>query len=201
MKHISLILIFLSFSAFSKTTTKAKKLPVVVPVPAVVMELNQALSSLNIYGDSNIKKWDTKAVKFSGTGSFEMEGEKIKKINSFIFSLDSADIKSGSDTMDEHTANALEVAKFPKITGTIKESTVAENKVTGTMEFDLHGVKKSLPFTSTISLSGSKLTVEGEQPLNITDFGIIPPATKIIFVTATAKPEINIKYKLELETK
>lgn len=198
MKHFALILFFLSFSAYSKTT---KKLPVPTPVPAVVMELNQGASSLEVFGDSNIKKWETKIVKFNSRGSFEVEAEKLKKINSFSIDFDSKDIKSGSDSMDEHTATAMEVEKFPKITGIIKESTITENKVTGTIEFDLHGVKKTVPFSSTINLSAGKLTVEGEQILNITDFGITPPATKIIFVTATAKPEINIKYKLELVTK
>jgi YceI-like domain len=188
MKLISFLLIFISLTVYPKTIVKN-------------MEINEGGSSLNIYGDSSLKKWETKALKFSGKGSFKVEGNILKKINSFTLDLDSKDIKSGSDTMDEHTATALEIEKFPKITGMIKESAISENKVTGTIEFDLHGVKKVLPFTSTINLSHEKLTVEGEQFLNISDFGIIPPTTKILFFSATAKPEINIKYKFELEAK
>lgn len=184
MKLISLLLIFFSLAAYPGD-----------------MELNTSGSSLNIYGDSNIKKWETKVVKFGGKGSFEVQGDKLKKINSFTIDFDTKDIKSGSDTMDEHTSIALEVEKFPKITGTIKESAIVDNKVTGTMEFDLHGFKKTLPFNSAINLSAGKLTVEGEQILNITEFGIAPPVTKIIFFSATVKPEIIIKYKLDLETK
>lgn len=184
MKLISLFLIFISLATYPRD-----------------MELSTSGSSLQIYGDSNIKKWETKVLKFSGKGSFEVEGDKLKKINSFTIDFDAKDIKSDNDTMDEHTATALEVEKFPKITGMIKESTVVENRVIGAIEFDLHGVKKTLPFNSTFNLSAGKLTVEGEQILNITEFGITPPVTKIIFFSATVKPEIIIKYKLDLEAK
>jgi len=192
MKLISLLTILIPLTIYPKTIAKK---------PVINMEVNAMSSSFNIYGDSSLKKWETKVTTFYGKGSFEMEGEKIKKINSFTIDLESKDIKSGSDTMDEHTASALEIEKFPKITGTIKNSTISENMVTGTMEFDLHGVRKSVPFNSTISLSSGKLTVEGEQLLNITDFGITPPITKILFFSATVTPEINIKYKFDLEAK
>ena len=186
MKLISFLLILISLTVY----------------PNVInLGINAMDSSLIINGDSSLKKWETKAIKFTGMGSFEMEGETLKKINSFTIDLESKDIKSGSDSMDEHAATALEVEKFPKITGTIKESTILENKVTGTIEFNLHGVKKVLPFTSSINLSDKKLTVEGKQLLNITDFGITPPITKILFFSATVKPEINIKYKFDLEAK
>lgn len=191
MKLISLVFIFISLTVFAKSTAKKP----------LNMELNTEGSSLNIFGDSNIKKWETKVIKFRGKGSFEIEDKKLLKINSFTIDFESKDIKSGNNTMDEHTGAALEVEKFPKITGMIKDSIIADNKVTGTIEFDLHGVKKSLPFTSTFNLSQDKLTVEGEQILNMKDFEITPPVTKIIFFSATAKPEINIKYKLDLEAK
>jgi hypothetical protein len=192
MKLFSFLLIFISLGVYPKIPAKKT---------AIKMEINTLGSSLNIYGDSSLKKWETKAIKFTGKGSFEVEGAILKKINSFTFDLESKDLKSGSDTMDEHTATALEVEKFPKITGTIIESSISENKVTGTIRFDIHGVIKILPFTSTINLSPKNLTVEGEQFLNITDFGITPPITKILFFSATVTPEINIKYKFELETK
>ena len=183
MKLIAFALFFLSFSTFAKT---------------VNMNLDLSGSKITIYGDSNIKGWHISAKKFSGTGSFDMDGETLKKVNSFTITLEAAEVKAKSRSMNRKAAKALEVDKFPKITGTIKKSSVKGNTVTGTMEFNLHGIKKSLPFKSTVSFKRGNLIVEGEQNLDMTHFGIKPPVSKIIFITATTRPGLRIEYKLEL---
>jgi hypothetical protein len=165
------------------------------------MNSDQSSSSITIYGDSNLHKWDIKATKFNGTGSFVLDGGKLKTISSFSLTLETKEIKSDSDSMNEKTAKALEPDKYPQIVCTIKSSYVSGDTVTGSMEYNLHGVKKTIDFSSKITNSKDSLVVEGEQDLVMTDFGITPPKTQILFVTTTAKPELKIKYKLTLKAK
>jgi polyisoprenoid-binding protein YceI len=194
MKTLSLFVLIFSFCAFpAKPKTAAE--------PSVLMEVNLEGSSIIINGDSNIKKWDTKANKFSGQGSFQIKDGALKKINSFTLTLDTNEIKSGSDSMDGKTAKALETEKFPQITCTLKSSTINGDTVTGSMEYNLHGIKKTFDINPKVTLTGNEIVVEGEQDISMTDFQITPPENKILFVTATAKPELKIKFKLNLKTK
>lgn len=188
-KAIKLLLFglaFLSISAFPAT---------------VNLEINLGGSLITITGDSNIKEWETKSYKFGGNGSFEIENKVLKKINKFSITLDPSQIKAKPRSMNKKIAKTLEIEKFPVITGTIKDSTVKGNKISGKIEFNLHGIKKSLPFNSTISYKNGSFIVKGEQELDMTLFGITPPVSKILFITATVGSDLKIKYKLELVSK
>jgi polyisoprenoid-binding protein YceI len=194
MKTFSLFVLLFSFCAFPAKPQKTTE-------PAVLMEVNSEGSSIVIYGDSNLHKWDTKANKYSGSGSFVLKEGKLQKINNFSLTLVSNEIKSDSDSMNEKTAAALETEKFPQVTCTIKSSSINGDNVSGSMEYDLHGVKKNFDFKSKVTITGNDMVVEGEQDILMTDFKIDPPKTKVVFITATAKPELKIKYKLTLKTR
>ena len=183
MKLLSIALFFISLPAFSAT---------------VNMAVDLGGSLITIHGDSNLKKWVVKAKSFSGSGSFEMEGERLKEVKDFTLTLDAKKIKGGRHSMDKKTAETLDVAHFPIIAGTIKKSTIKDHAINGLMEFNLHGVKKTLKFSAQLSYSRGRIKVEGEQNLDMTDFGISPPVSKILFLTATVMPKLVIKYKFEL---
>ncbi len=196
MKIISFSLLLISICAFGAKAKKTKTLP-----PSTQMEIILSESNITIFGDSNLHRWEIKANNFKGSGSFDIFEGKLKDIKNFLLTVDAKEIKGDSDSMNEKIAMALESEMYSQIVCTIKTSAIKEDNLTGTIEFIIHGIKKSFDFNSKVTFSEKALTVEGDQNLLMTDFQIEPPVTKILFLKAKAKPELKIKYKLILKSK
>jgi polyisoprenoid-binding protein YceI len=92
------------------------------------------------------------------------------------------------------------VATYPTATFTSTAITAGGEKgathtVTGTL--DLHGVKKSITFPATISVSPEAVTVKAEFALNRKDFNIVYPGKPddlirdevVLKLDVTAKPK------------
>merc|ERR1712000_68435 len=97
------------------------------------------------------------------------------------FSVKAESLKSGKSGMDKNTYKALNTGKYKTIdfnlTSVSKIEKISENSFKAIVKGDLtiSGSKKSISLTLNLKLDGSKLLVEGEKALKMTDFGIEPP--------------------------
>ncbi len=93
--------------------------------------------------------------------------------------IDVASLKSdGGDKLDGHlkSADFFDVAKFPKasfVSDSFVKGADGNYTVTGTME--IHGVRKTLTFPATSSLTPQSLTLKSEFGISRKDFGVVYP--------------------------
>jgi hypothetical protein len=183
MKILILILFFSSFPLWGKS---------------VSVSIDPMGSLIKVFGTSNIQSWQLKAKSFKGSGTFEIDKDEIKKIESFEIEVVASKVLAKSRPMNKKVAKALGVKKHPVIHGTLKEVQVKGSTVTGKILISLHGIKKQLDFKSTLKRDGKKIIVQGIQGLDMTEFGIKPPKTKVLFITAIVDPEVKVDYKFTL---
>jgi polyisoprenoid-binding protein YceI len=161
-----------STAAPAKTTEAAK--------PAGAMEtfaVDPATSSVGFVGAKITGSHPGKFEKM--TGSITLAGGKPEggKIN---FEVEIASVKTDSDKLDGHlqSPDFFDAAKFPKATFTssaIKAGGEKGASHTVTGELDLHGVKKTISFPATITVTADGATGTSEFSINRKDFGIVYP--------------------------
>ncbi len=96
--------------------------------------------------------------------------------------IDTGSIVTDEPQLTEHlkTADFFDVAKYPKATFV---STKIEPGTTGgetqtlsvTGNFDLHGIKKSITFPATITVTPDSLSINAEFAISRKDFGLLYP--------------------------
>lgn len=113
--------------------------------------------------------------KVSGTITLaggKAEGGKI------TMEVETASVKSDDTGLDKHlkAPDFFDVEKFPKATfasSEIKAGGVSGATHTITGELELHGVKKTISFPATITVSADGATGTAEFVINRKDFGIM----------------------------
>ena len=183
MKILILILFFSSFPLWGKSAS---------------VNIDPLGSLIKVSGTSNIQSWQLKAKSFKGSGTFDFDKNEIKKIEKFEIEIVASKVLAKGRPMNKKVAKALGIKKYPVIRGTLKEVQIKDSTVSGKIVLNLHGIKKELDFKSTIKMDGKKIIVQGIQNLDMTKFDILPPETKVLFITAIVDPEVTVDYKLTL---
>lgn len=159
--------------------------------------LNNSSSELEVQGTSSLHDWEITAEEQSGDA--EIENSEDFTIKTLSFSVKAESLKSGKSGMDKNTYKALNTNKYKTIdfnlTSVSKIEKISENSFKATVKGDLtiSGSKQSISLTLNLKLDGSKLLVEGEKPLKMTDFGIEPP--KALLGTIKTGDAIKIIFK------
>ncbi len=159
--------------------------------------LNNSSSELEVQGTSSLHDWEITAEEQSGDA--QIENSEDFTIKTLSFSVKAESLKSGKSGMDKNTYKALNTNKYKTIdfnlTSVSKIEKISENSFKATVKGDLtiSGSKQSISLTLNLKLDGSKLLVEGEKPLKMTDFGIEPP--KALLGTIKTGDAIKIIFK------
>jgi len=145
------------------------------PVVTETLDVDASSSSIGFIGSKVTGKHEGSFEKFSGKITLadgKAEGGKVS------FEVEAASVKSDADDLTKHlkTADFFDVEKFPKTTFVSTEikaggASGATHTVTGDLE--LHGMKKSISFPVTITLSPDAATGTAEFSINRKDFGIV----------------------------
>lgn len=139
-------------------------------------------STMTIDGTSNVHEWTSSVTQLKGQGTFVLENNSLKGINSLDVSVPVTSIKSSKGSiMDGKTHTALKYKEYStisyqlvKVDGIEKTTTGFRVKTTGNMT--IAGVKKSVSLTVDGKLlSDGSLNFKGSKALKMTDFGIEPP--------------------------
>jgi polyisoprenoid-binding protein YceI len=136
-----------------------------------------------INGTSNIHAWSEKIGEISGNGDIKQNIDKSFTLRSFKIIMQVNSIKSDEGPiLDNGTYKALKADKFPAITFVLTEPVdnipfaLTPYSITGKGWLTVAGVTRDITMPIKIAFSGEKkITIDGEQQLKMTDYGIDPP--------------------------
>jgi polyisoprenoid-binding protein YceI len=112
------------------------------------------------------------------TGAVDLvEGSIIK--SRVTLDIDTTTLATNPDKLGEHlrSPDFFDVAKFPKATFVTTAITPGGEKATHTItgNLDLHGVKKSISFPATITMTPAAIDATSSFSINRKDFGLVYP--------------------------
>ncbi|APR85391.1 Rhodanese-like domain protein [Minicystis rosea] len=160
-------------SSAAPVTTTAAAAP---SGPAETAALDAAGSTVGFTGSKVTGSHSGKFEKVAGEVTLvggKIEGGKV------TISADVDSVKTDAEKLDGHlkSPDFFDAAKFPKATFTSAQIKAAagpkgeSHSITG--ELDLHGVKKTISFPATITVSGDAVSGTAEFTINRKDFGIV----------------------------
>ncbi|HRI65973.1 MAG TPA: YceI family protein [Polyangium sp.] len=187
-----------------KTEAKApgSVAPVATPAPAAAapakmeaLDVDAAGSTIGFIGSKVTGKHEGKFEKF--TGKITLADGKAEG-GSMSFEVETATAKTDAADLDKHLQKAdfFDVEKFPKATfvsTAIKAGGEkgATHMVTG--DLDLRGVKKSITFPVTITITPDAATGTAEFSINRKDFGIVIEGKKDDLIRDDVLLKISLK--------
>jgi polyisoprenoid-binding protein YceI len=119
-------------------------------------------------------------------------------VEAFDITIKAATLTSPKEGLDKNMHKALKTAEFPDIT--FKMSRLEPGAAAGTLKaiglLKVAGVEKEVAFAVKTAVTTSTLTVIGEVPLLMTDYGITPP--KAMLGMLKTDPKITVTFELTL---
>lgn len=176
----------------------------VAAVAAQPAALKIASAKVTITGTTNVHGYtaSTSTVRLSGVklGTFDGDLWSLTQqpalVEAFEVAIPSVSLKSPKDGIDKNMHKALKADKFAEIT--FRTTSIAKNgaglRATGTLT--IAGVSKDVTFDLAVQRSGSNLSVIGDVPLLMTDYGITPP--KAMMGMMRTDPKVTIRLELVL---
>lgn len=161
--------------------------------------LNSAKSKFVIKGTSSLHDWEMISENCSGSIKMDPSSETLS-IADIQVTVEVKSLKSGKKLMDKKTYDALKEDKFPTIT--YKYEKIGALKVTGTNEYSvtlngtltIAGKSKKVPIDVIITKKNNSISIKGEKPLKMTDFGVVPPTA--LLGTIKTGDDITIDFNL-----
>jgi hypothetical protein len=159
--------------------------------------------TVSIHGTFSIHDWSETIGKVSGELVGTAGGDGSAMVQSIRIVMQVRSIKGDmGSVMNNKTYKALKGDADPEITfvltGPVTLNRIAEgNKAVSVKgSLTLAGVTRAV-MMSVISFTGTpgKMSIEGEEKIKMTDFGVKPPSA--LFGTMRAAPEITINFKTD----
>ena len=164
-----------------------------------VYKLNEKNSKLLIAGTSSIHDWEVTAEKFNCETTLKKVNENTVSINNIDFECQAEEIKSNNRIMNNKTRDALKAKEYPEITFHLENSPnikMAGGQATVKGTLTIAGKTKEINVASNIEFKNNNtLTVTGEVPVKMSDYGIDPP--KAMMGALKTGNEVMVKYNLE----
>jgi polyisoprenoid-binding protein YceI len=103
-------------------------------------------------------------------------------------------IKSGNGIQDREMRRRFDISRYPEITAVVThgEALDGEGRYRATAQLTMHGVTKDITGDLTLGVSGTTMTVDGQQVINVKDFGIDPPRLIILKVEPDVDLQVHI---------
>ncbi|NQV53336.1 MAG: YceI family protein [Flavobacteriales bacterium] len=157
-------------------------------------------SSVSIYGTSNVHDWSEHCEAVKGTIQLTQEGDEID-LEGLNFKVQVTDIKSGKNTMDNYTYEALLEEEYPTITFKSTEVTTSGSplslKVVADGKLTIAGNTQTERINASCTYSPYGLKCSGVKVVDMTKFGIEPPS--VMFGAMTVGKEVEIHYEIEFK--
>lgn len=168
--------------------------------------LGVASSTVTVTGTTNVHGYtaSTTAVRVTSarTGAFDGDlwalVEKPALVEAFEITIPAASLHSTKDGIDKNMHKALNVTAHKDITFRVKslEPRGAAGALRALGSLTIAGVTKDIALDLTAKRAGANLSVAGELPLLMTDYGIKPP--KAMMGMMRTDPKIVIRVELVL---
>jgi hypothetical protein len=157
--------------------------------------------AVSIHGKFSIHSWSETVQKVSGELIGALNEEGTAAITSIRMVMEVRSIKSDmGPVMDNKTYKALKADADPEITFFIEVPFTIGRVVAGQSPVSLHGsltlagvTRPVIMLIRSFKAANGTLTIDGEQHIKMTDFGVKPPSA--LFGTMKADPAITIEFK------
>jgi len=175
-----------------------------VTTAAAQAPIRIANSKITITGTTNVHGYTvtTSSLKLNTarTGAFDGDlyalVQKPALLEAFDITIPVATLKSGKDGLDKNMYKAMRTDKFAEITFKAASLTKTAAGVRAIGALTIAGVTKDVTLDLAAQRAGSNLSVVGEIPLLMTDFGITPP--KAMMGMMKTDPKVVIRIELIL---
>jgi len=173
-----------------------------VAVNHLMAQDNYSLSTevVTVNGTSNLHAWHQNVGKISGKGEVKQAADKSLSMQTLNIIIQVNSIKADESGMNSRTYKALKADKFPEITFSLTEpianipsganafATTAKGRLT------IAGVTKPVTMPVKITIGeDKKITIDGIQPVKMTDHGIDPPTALLGMLKTGDVVTINFK--------
>jgi polyisoprenoid-binding protein YceI len=154
-------------------------------------------SKVTIEGTSTMHDWESNVEQVSGKGTFTIDAAEVKAIKNLNVNFVVESIESGKSKMDDLTYEALKSEQHPTITFNLTEITgIGGNTINAKGQLSIAGKTNTVPVKGTAKVNGNTITINGEYPLNMTDYDIDPPTAMLGAIKVGET--VTIKYNLVL---
>jgi polyisoprenoid-binding protein YceI len=165
------------------------------PAKTETLDVDAANSTIGFVGSKVTGKHEGKFEKI--TGKVTLADGKAEG-GSVTFEIDTTSVKTDAEDLDKHLKQAdfFDVEKFPKATFVstgIKAGGEKGASHTVTGDLDLRGVKKSITFPATITITPEGATGTAEFSINRKDFGIVIEGKKDDLIRDDVLMKITLK--------
>ena len=99
-------------------------------------------------------------------------------------------IKSGNGIQDREMRRRFDVSRYPTITARVTHGEQLEGtgRYRAVAQLTMHGQTREISGEITLHVDGPTMTIDGQQVINVKDFGIDPPRLIILKV----EPEVDL---------
>ena len=168
--------------------------------------LRLSAARVTIAGTSNIHPFtaSTTDVRMSRLVLAPADGDRLQAavkpgaVEAFEIVVKAASLTSPKEGLDKNMHKALKVAEFPEITFTLArtEAGAAPNTLKAIGVLKIAGVEREVALNLKVAVNASTITVLGELPLLMTDYGIKPPTAMLGMLKTD--PKITITFETVL---
>jgi polyisoprenoid-binding protein YceI len=155
--------------------------------------VNTAQSTVQVGLRVNLHPSHINANALSGSIECELDERGKPRLDqpySAQLSLPVDAIKSGNGIQDREMRRRFDASRYPTITATVThgEPLGGEGRYRATAQLTLHGQTRDVTGDVQLRVDGTTLTVDGQQVINVKDFGIDPPRLIILKV----EPDVDL---------
>ena len=169
-------------------------------------DLRLAAARVSIAGTSNIHPFtaSTTEVRISRLVLAPVDGDRLQSaaapggVQEFEVAIRAASLTSPKDGLDKNMHKALKTAEHADITFKLMriEPATAANTLKAVGLLKIAGVEKQVTLNLKMAVNASTITVFGDLPLLMTDFGIKPPTAMLGMLKTD--PKITVTFETVL---
>jgi polyisoprenoid-binding protein YceI len=106
-------------------------------------------------------------------------------------------IKSGNSIQDREMRRRFDAGRYPTITARVTdgEALEGEGRYRAVAQLTMHGQSREISGEIQLRVDGTTMTIDGQQVINVKDFGIDPPRLIILKV----EPEVDLRVHIVAE--
>ena len=128
--------------------------------------------------------------------AFWDEVQKPGALEAFDLTIAAATLKSSKEGLDKNMYKALKTKEHPQLTFSLKRMEGEPGALRAIGMLQIAGVEKEVAFDLKAAANASTITVIGEVPLLMTDYGITPP--KAMLGMLKTDPKITVTFEVVL---
>ncbi len=173
------------------------------PAAKAQTPMSLASASVTLEGTSNVHDFtattkDVKLTKLSIAGSAPAAAALANPtvVDGFEIAIKAATLKSSKDGLDKNMHKALKAAEFPDIVFRLVKFEGQGPAIKAFGVLKVAGVEKDVVLDLKVVAAAATLTVTGQVPLLMTDYGITPP--KMMLGALKTSPKIRVKFETVL---